>query len=387
MLLTLKTSMKPNRILLIGSSPDVGLTFYYTRLATVFKRSGIDVVVLSEEREQYPYLHEELKSCDIKRYTSKFLHKSVPTSLINVAKYIVDIFKRDGPFDVILGGGVREGSKILFSKKYIDSNPISISIVGSLPRRKAEQFIASRSYNWFYDKNVVLCNFTKGQLTRLGVKDSKIIVSPLFAPDLEWFDKARRSKVDLELYNLEKVKHPVVFYAAGHYPHKGFEYYLMAAAEVLKSADVIFVLGGRGPLTESLKKLSEKLGISRHVIFTGWISIYHMPYILSNIPDICVSTSLVEQLPSYVMECMAAKKPIVASSIGGVPEIVLNGVNGYLVSPRDYKETARRIMELLNEPEKAKEMGQAGRKVIEQKLNMKASISKLMKIYEKLCET
>jgi glycosyltransferase involved in cell wall biosynthesis len=374
--------MKPNRILLIGSSPNVGLTFYFTRLAIALKRSGIDIIVLSGEGEQYPYLHEELKSCDIKCYIIKSLYKSEPISLVNVAKHMVDILKRDGPFDIILGGGVREGPKIWFFKRYINGNPLSMSVVGSLPTRKVERFIAGRSYNWFYDKNVVLCNFTKRRLTSLGVKDSKIIVSSLFAPDLEWFNKARSSKVYLESYNLQKVKHPVVFYAAGHYPHKGFEYYLMAASEVLKNFDATFVIGGRGPLTPLFRNLAVKLGISKHAVFTGWISIYHMPYILYNIADICVSTSLVEQLPSYIMECMAAGKPVIASNVGGVQEIVTDGVNGYLVPPCDYKKVANRIMDLLNNPEKVRTLGFNSRKIIEERLNMEGSILRLMKAYE-----
>jgi len=381
--------MKFSRILLIGSSFKMGLTFHYTRLAIALKRMGIEVVVVSEEGEQYPCLHSELEDQSIKYYRTTHLSKSTPVDLIKGAKDIANILRIHGPFNIILGGGVREGPKISMAKKYSDNKSISLSVVGSLPRKRYECLIASAVYKMFYDKNVTLCNFTREQMIRLGVKDNKIITVPLFAPDLEWFDKAKQSKIDLEAYSLQDIEksEPVIFYAASHYSHKGFEYYLRAASEVLRNINATFIIGGKGPITQYLRRLAKRLKIDKHVIFTGWISNYHMPYILSNIADICVSTSLVEQLPSYVMECMAAGKPIVASSTGGVHEIVLHGVNGYLVPLHDYKETARRIMELLNEPEKAREMGQTGRKMIEQKLNMKASISKLMKTYEKLCET
>ena len=70
------------------------------------------------------------------------------------------------------------------------------------------------------------------------------------------------------------------------------------------------------------------------------------------------------------------------SSVGGVPEIVINGVNGYLVPPRDHEETAIRIKDLLSDPEKAREMGSASRKMVEERLNMKSSVLKLLKVYE-----
>ena len=124
-------------------------------------------------------------------------------NLIDGARFIRDIVDSEGGFDFILGGGVREGIKTWMFKRMFSNKPITISIVGSLPRNKIEGFIAGVSYNRFCDKCVALCNFTKKQLIKLGVNSHKIIVAPLFAPDLEWFDKAKLSKVNLEIYNLQ----------------------------------------------------------------------------------------------------------------------------------------------------------------------------------------
>jgi len=375
--------VKFSKILIIGSSFKIGLTFHYTRLAIALKRMGKEVVVVSEKGEQYPCLHTELENQKIKYYRTTHLSKSSPIDLVKGAKDIVSIIRTHGPFDIILGGGVREGPKISMAKKYSNDKSISMSVIGSLPEKRYECFIASAIYNMFYDKNVALCDFTRKQLIRLGVKDSKIVTVPLFAPDLEWFDKAKHSRIDLEAYNLQDVEksEPVIFYAASHYYHKGFEYYLMTTFEVLKNGNATFILGGKGPLTQYLKRLAKRLKIDKRVIFTGWISNYHMPYILSNIADICVSTSLVEQLPSYVMECMAAKKPIVATSVGGVTELIVNGVNGYLVPPKDPKSMANSILKLINDPDKSREMGLRGREIVEKRFNMTTAISKLENIY------
>ncbi|MHA1833645.1 MAG: glycosyltransferase family 4 protein [Candidatus Baldrarchaeia archaeon] len=364
--------------MLIGSSSNVGLTFYYTRLAIAFKRMGIDVVVLSDERKQYPQLPKELKSWNIKQYKDASLHKVNLVSLVKDAKFIRNIIKNEGYFDFILGGGVREGAKLYMSKRMFNSKIMTLSVVGSIPIGRVRQFIARISYGMFYDKCIALSKNGKEQLTDLGLKPDKIWIIPLFAPDLEWFDKVRRLKVNLEIYNLQDVEHPVVFYAASHYFHKGFEYYLMAASEVLKKFDVTFILGGKGPLTQSLIELAEKLRISKHVIFTGWISNYHMPYIQSNVADICVSTSLKETMSSYLLECMAAEKATITTNAGIAPEVIADGKNGFLVPPKDTWKLTEKINWLLEHPKEASNMGINARKTIEEKINMKLAINSLM---------
>jgi len=371
-----------HKILLIGSSSGIGLTFHFTRLAIALKMMGNEVIVLSHRKEQYAELPNDLDRSGIRRYVSDVMDNSDIIGVIKGAKDLRRVLREEKGFDVIHAGGVRHGVKVFFATRRLNEKPKTFATVGSLPRSKVGMSVAACSYNWFYDKCVALSNYTKKELVKWRVDASKICVIPLFAPDLEWFDKAKRDKIPLELYNIQDVTKPVVFYAASHFHHKGFQYYLMAASKVLKRFDATFVVGGRGPLTNSFKNFAKKLGISKHIVFTGWISNYHMPHILSNVADICVSTSLVEQLPSYIVECMAAGKPAVASSVGGVPEIILNEVNGYLVPPHDFEGTAGRIMDLLNNPEKAREMGLAGRRMIEEQLNMKSSVLKLLNVYE-----
>lgn len=370
------------RILLLGFSHRIGLTFHYTRLAVALKRAGNDVVVISTNNAQYDRLSEDLKNTKVRLYSDNSMDKTNLIDTVKALKFLKSVLKKEKSFDLIVGGGVRESIKVWLSSRKLNEKPITFSVVGSLPQIKFERFLAGLFYNLFYDNCIALCKYTKNQLKDLGINTQKIHVIPLFAPDLTWFDKAKISKIDLKDYDLQDLDKSTVFYAASHYCHKGFEYYLMAASEVLKKFDATFIVGGKGPLTEYLKKLADKLEISKNVIFTGWISNYHIPYILSNLVDICVSTSLVEQLPSYLMECMAAKKPIIATCVGGVPEIVINGLNGYLIPPADPQKTADYIMYLIENLKKARDMGIAGRKIVENQLNMQTSINKLLKIYE-----
>jgi len=375
------------RILLIASSYGTGLTFNFTRLALALKRQGNEIVVLSGEKEQYAELSRELFRANIKRYICDSIDYAGITDIVNGALCISKVIDKEGDFDIIHMGGIRHIVKVFLATKWMNKKPKTVATVVSFPRSKSgsssklDMSISKIAYS-LCDKSVALCKYTKTQLIKWHVKPTKILVIPLFAVDIEWFDKVKKIEVPLERYNLKDIENPVIFYAARHIYVKGFHYFLKAAGEVLRKFDATFVVGGRGPLTVCLQNLAEKLDISNNVVFTGWISNYHMPYLLSNVADICVSTSFVEQLPSYIMECMAAGKPVVASSVGGVPEIILNEVNGCLVPPHDFEGTAGRIIDLLNNPEKAREMGLAGRKMIEERLNMKSSVLKLLKVYE-----
>ncbi|MEM2981369.1 MAG: glycosyltransferase family 4 protein [Thermoproteota archaeon] len=366
------------KILLVGSSYNVGLNFKYTRLAIKLKNLGNDVCIIYNGKLQHDKLLAELKMVGIPCYPCNSLDEASFIRIIKGAEEIRKIISLEGTFDFILGGGIREAPRVFLATR--NNHEKSFSLVGSLPQDRLSLWLAFISYELLCDMNIALCNYTKNQLIKINVSPSKTCVIPLFAPDLEWFDEAKNRKLDLEKYGLQDITRPVIFYAARQDEYKGFEYYLKAASKVLEKSDATFIIGGVGPITPYLKKLAEKLGITRNVFFTGWISSYHMPYVLSNTVDICISSSLIEQLPTYILECMAAGKPVVASNVGGVSEVVQDGINGYLVPPRDYKETALRIIDLLNDQEKARKMGQTGRKMIEEQLNMRISISRLVEM-------
>ena len=377
------------KILILGSSYKVGLTSKFARLATFLKRAGNDVVVVSSGKEQYPNLLNNLAKKGIKFHRCDSIDCFSIASILKCNLKIRELVEGEGDFDIIHMGGITHISKVFLALRKINKKPKTVATITSFPRKGYSEtnmfgmMLSAIAYS-IPDACIALCNHSKMQLLKWGVSANKVYVIPLFAPDLEWFDQAKRNRAVLRQYVLENVDSPVIFYAARHIPIKGLEYYLLAASKVLKEFNATFIVGGYGPLTHALKYFTKKLGIDKNVIFTGLIHNLDMPAVLYNTADICVSTSLVEQLPTYIMECMAAGKPVIASSVGGVPEIVLNGVNGYLVPPRDYKEAARRIMELLNDPEKAKKMGHAGRKMIERRLNMEVSVKKLIKVYENL---
>ena len=85
-----------------------------------------------------------------------------------------------------------------------------------------------------------------------------------------------------------------------------------------------------------------------------------------------------------LLEYMALRKPVIVSDNGGNPEVVVNGVNGYLVKPQSSVAISSRVIDLLKNEERAKQMGLAGRKMVEEKFSVSRMASAFNKLYEEL---
>ena len=146
------------------------------------------------------------------------------------------------------------------------------------------------------------------------------------------------------------------------------------------SPQIKLILVGRGEEEGNLKKLAIKKGVKNDVIFLGQRS--DVNQILKAF-DIFVFPSLTEGLPLVVIEAMATGLPIVASHVGGIPELVVNGETGFLVSPTSKEEIKETIIKLLNNPKLRKEMGQIARKRFETHFSLPQMVQKYIEVYEK----
>jgi glycosyltransferase involved in cell wall biosynthesis len=115
---------------------------------------------------------------------------------------------------------------------------------------------------------------------------------------------------------------------------------------------------GDGPQRRKLEALAESLGITAAVRFLGTRS--DIPEVLSLL-DVLMLTSHMEANPLCLLEAMASEKPVVATRVGSVPEIVIDGWNGHLVAPGDSQHMAACVLELLTDRNRAVTMGRAGR--------------------------
>jgi glycosyltransferase involved in cell wall biosynthesis len=132
---------------------------------------------------------------------------------------------------------------------------------------------------------------------------------------------------------------------------KGHDVTLKAAKIVADIfPNVHFLLVGDGPHKRVIEKLVDNLGLSEHVTFTGFVDNVTEIY---SITDVAILSSWSEGVPQSVLQAMASGVPVVSTKVGGVPEIVMDGATGLLISPGDYDALAKNIISLLKNPQLA----------------------------------
>ena len=162
---------------------------------------------------------------------------------------------------------------------------------------------------------------------------------------------------------------------------KGTRYLIESAAKVLGIfPKTNLLIAGDGPLMEELKNLSEKLGISDRVLFAEFRD--DIPVILSII-DIFVIPSLTEGSPLALLEAMAMGKPIVATNVGGIVEILRDGETGLLVPSRDPEAIAEKIVHLLRNEAESRKLGLRAREEVE-KYDIQSHVQKVAGHYDEL---
>jgi len=163
---------------------------------------------------------------------------------------------------------------------------------------------------------------------------------------------------------------------------KGHEYLLNAWKIVIKEyPKAHFLVVGDGPQREELVKLTSNLGLKNHITFTGYRRDVLRVLALF---DIFALATLWEGLPVVILEAMIVSKPVVTTSVMGNPEVVVDGVTGFMVPPRDPESLADRILKLLRDEKLRSQMGAAGRRRIEEKFTIERMVSETERLYEGL---
>lgn len=162
--------------------------------------------------------------------------------------------------------------------------------------------------------------------------------------------------------------------------------YLVDAVVILhhEFPDLRCVLIGEGEQEGNLKTKVNELGLQNHVLFLGQRNDISE---LLNLMDIFVLPSLWEGLPQVVLEAMAARCPVLATSVDGTPEIISHGVNGLLVPPRDSQALADYLKELLENREVSSSLAEGGYKTVCERFSVERMVSDFDMLYRKYLYT
>jgi glycosyltransferase involved in cell wall biosynthesis len=177
--------------------------------------------------------------------------------------------------------------------------------------------------------------------------------------DVERFGGARRDRESL-LPGIRSDSKLIAVIANMYIPGKGHACLIAAAARICREfPQTIFLLIGDGPERPKLERQATEAGLQKNFLFLGRRK--DVPELLACC-DLSVLPSEAEALPNSVLEAMAAGLPVVATCVGGIPEIILNGENGLLVPTQDSEALTKAVIRILQDPDLAKKLGTAGQK-------------------------
>lgn len=221
----------------------------------------------------------------------------------------------------------------------------------------------------------------KDKLVKFGVDKNKIrvISTPVDLEKFLTFDQARVEEIE-QKYISQRTKN-ILFVGRLEQP-KNLEWFLKVFKDIKeKYQDLNFLVVGEGSLKDKLIKMSKKLEIENSVNFIGPVD-YNDLVNYFYIANMVVLPSTSESFGNVLVQANVCDKPVVATATTGAKEIIQDGVNGFLVPIGDAQKLAEKILELLNNPELAREMGERGRKMALEKYS--DNTDKIIKFWKDL---
>jgi glycosyltransferase involved in cell wall biosynthesis len=177
---------------------------------------------------------------------------------------------------------------------------------------------------------------------------------------------------------------PIITLVAVLRAQKRHELVIAGAAEVIKvfpQARFLFV--GDGPGRDRVEQEIKNAQLEAQILMTGYRE--DIPAILS-FTDLGIISSVAEGIPQFLFQIMAMGKPVIATAVGGIPEIVTSGVNGVLIPPEDPAALAKALVQVLGDPGSARRLGEEGRRLVEQEYTVEKMAEKVYRVYQQVYE-
>lgn len=233
-------------------------------------------------------------------------------------------------------------------------------------------------YQLLFMDRIIAVSDSNRNLFKIGNKVSGKVCTIYNGIDLKKFDclakNSRREELDV-------ADSAVVIGIIGVFDKCKGHIYLFQALEKLVldgMKNFICLVVGNGREKDNLKNYIIDKKINHSVRFLGWRN--DIPKLLEEI-DIVVMPSVQESFPRVPLEAMAMKVPVIATSVGGLPESIENNNTGILVPPADAKSLSKAISFLIGHPDVRKKMGEAGRKKVEERFSIESNVRKTEELY------
>ena len=255
-----------------------------------------------------------------------------------------------------------------------------------------EKFMVS--FNWFLrifeekvleraDKIIAVSQFTKRELVEYyNVPESKIRVI-YNGVDTHKFQPVKNKRKIKEALGFNPDDLAIV--SVGRlYARKGLFTLIESIPVVVnRFENAKFIISGKGQ-SDEMRKLTayaEKIGVKDNIVFTGYYPDKKLPR-LYQAADVFAFSTFYEHHPFAVLEALSTGLPVVTTSVGGIPETIESGKNGFLVEPFNPAHFADKILYLLEHPAEASEMGMLARKTVLERFDWRIVVKDVLKVYD-----
>lgn len=391
--------------------PVGGACWLFYDEARLLKRKGhnIHIFTLEESFVNKPYLktindktiYYEPKDPSV----AHFFQKYFSWKLYQNFKQTIKEFQPD---IIHIHNNLKSSLSIILASKYCqipivhtlhDANLLCISSYG-INKRNGEFCLNGSIINCFANKCFSLSKFIKhAGLWKLRQWIEKHYINAILCPSkflMNALEKLNYNNLEylpnlIDWKNNKAIKQvtlqknsPYILYAGRLIELKGISYLLEAFKIVLKTfPEIKLVIAGEGMEMKNLKSYASKLSISDRVEFLNKVP-HEMLFSLYQKASLLILPSVgLENSPLNIIESFSTGTPVVASNIGGIPELVVNGKTGYLFEPRNSQDLAIKILKLLNNPLLAKKMGREAQTCYKKYYTPEKHYRNLIKIYVK----
>lgn len=212
--------------------------------------------------------------------------------------------------------------------------------------------------------------------SKIALRGSDTIFKIQSGVDLDKFKPSSRSKMLVQKYSLE-LNDIVIGYSGRLSEEKSPEIFVAVANRFKELKNIHFIMTGGGPLGLEISKMVNKQDANRNLIYCG---IVDNVIEFLQLYDLLVLPSKIDGRPLVVMEALAAGVPVIASDVGGLKDLIIDGYNGYLVTPGSVSEIEEKILYVLNNVDVLNGLKRGARTFAEQNLDKNKSYSKFERV-------
>jgi len=381
-----------------------GATWMFEQLRDLRDVYGYDVVAVVSAREGK--LIDQLRSENIRYHVTNFASGvASPRSILGLPFFVLKLawFFRREQFDIVQSH-VFATAITARPAAWIADVPVRLAMIASPFHLQARLSRILEQATCFMETRLMpSCELARDLCKKIGVPESRIAPVIYYGPDETKFDPLRVAPAGIRREFHWPDETPLICNVAYFYHrmpksdwmppevhgrgHKGHEDLVRAAPRVLEAFPTAkFLLVGSGwgwrgeKYFNEVKALVHDLGLERSVIFPGYRSDANR---ILREANVAVQAALNENLGGTI-EALLMECPTVATRVGGMVDTVRDGETGVLVNPSDSDDLARGIIELLQDPERGRGLGRAGRELMLRQFTLSHTVEALANLYEEL---